>query len=136
MKNTYLLSLCFFVFIWVSCGEDVEENLKIDGQWSLESVLGGIQGGGLPVDGEVSMVVSECDLDLFKDAELIMESDISYSVGAFGQVILKLDPSYIDEQPEFLLGGGGDLIVRKSEDGNMLSLSELVNDGYSYAFRK
>jgi hypothetical protein len=119
-----------------SCGDGVEDGLKIDGQWRLESVSGGISGGGFPVDGDVSIVVSGSNLDMFNDDELIMEADISYSIDEFNRVILKIDRSYINEQPEFLLGTINELVASKSDDSNILSLWEPCDDCYSYKFIK
>ncbi len=136
MKYSHLFFLCFFALALASCGEDVDDNLKIDGEWKLESVLGGIAGGGLPFDGDMSIIVSGSELDMFKDDELVMEADISYSLDEFDRVILKLDQSYVDDQPEFILGSGNELIATKFDDNNMLSLLSLCADCYSYNFVK
>ncbi len=133
---TFVCPLFFFALTLASCGDGVEDSLKIDGQWKLESVSGGIGGGGFPFDGDMSIIVSGSDLDMFKDDELVMEADISYSSDEFDRVILKLDRSYINEQPEFLLGTGDELIATKSEDNDMLSLSALCSDCYFYSFVK
>ncbi|MFT6335336.1 MAG: hypothetical protein ACI86M_003754 [Saprospiraceae bacterium] len=136
MKYLHLFSLSFLILILVACGSDVDDEVKIDGQWKLESVSGGISGGGFPFDGDMSIIVSGSDLDMFKDDELVMEADISYSIDEFNRVILKLDRSYINEQPEFLLGNGDELVATKFDGNDMLSLFELCDDCYSYIFVK
>ncbi len=135
MKYTNLLFVSFCFLFLASCSDNVEDENKIDGNWKLESISGGIA-GGLPFEGEITIEVNDDDLDLYKDGALIMNGDLSYSKNENDQIFIDLDETYLTEEPEFRFYFINEIIVNKATDNSTLSLWNSCADCHSYNFIK
>lgn len=134
MKCLQLLSLSFILALFISCGSDIGEIDKINGDWVLESVSGGFTGGGFPVESSITMSITDDELQLFNDEELTMNAYVKYKYDDHNRLFIKLNKSYVSEMAEFSLGGSDQLFILKSEDGQEMSLSQPYADGYSFDF--
>lgn len=128
----FILFLASSISVLSSCGDDIDDFNKIDGQWKLESISGGIAGGA-PVNGEITMGVKGKRLDLFKDGELIMDAKISYKKDDV-QLFINIDRSYKIDVPSFIFGSSDKMKVSLSADNNALSLFEGGSDSFNYNF--
>ncbi|MFT4533055.1 MAG: hypothetical protein ACJA1A_000812 [Saprospiraceae bacterium] len=126
-----LFSLISFAFI--GCSDDIDDSLKIEGQWKLESISGGIGGGGFIIFGEITMAVDDNKLNLFNDAELIMDAKLSYEKDK-NQLFININRSYKTTVPSFILGSSDRMRVSKLDSNSTLTLSDEGYDGYNYHF--
>ena len=116
MKQLQYFFLAITFFLLTSCGDNIADSFKLDGEWQLESILvdkQGIKTEGIP---DIMYTIGGNDLKLFRDDVLNMEADICYEQSDSGQMSFTLDLKYDNGETVLVLVSEEKLFFNKEDD--------------------